>query len=238
MSVFRKRWLWRQLVILGLLGIAAGCCFETLGGCTEQCRVAGAFASIEKRTITPRNPAEWIYPAELSSVAACFITGRPWVSNVMGSEFLRLTAGKLSKSFSILRYGPGALPMATDGSNRDLLLTRDGHRWPSEVYFRCEEPLLYSARYRIKPVSIDENHTLVSIEAEATVELYKKFDPANLHQFRSQVISEIPSEGIDEYAILRTIGECLGVADQMPPLHLPEGPLGPCPECPQGLVGD
>ena len=228
-----------NIVFLSVVLVAlASCCIEKLGGCTEQCGFGGAFEPILKKMPSEPNATDWEFSADAEQIRSCLLNQPNGPETVVSGALIRVVRD--GWYLLEIREGKGISSLAESDKQaikQSFYLSTAGVN--SSTFFRCEKPLLVQYTFGL---NLHEGEKRESVRVDVSLNsssarLYKKLD-IGVHQPYKHVYATIPSDGVFEYAILRTIGECLGVADQMPPLHLPEGPLVPCPECPQGLVGD
>lgn len=232
---FVGKWPATYAVLLLSIFFLNACCLRMCGACCAQCSYGCAWRAIEKREFSAENPMEWVFSANAEQVRACILTRQQgekknyFYTLDYGEKGTRLASIKLPDEYRSLHRA------SESPSDIYFRVGSSSSQYESFRYFRCGEPMEYHATYRLRVTANDDGKALASVIHDgAWILAYREFR-MNPHSLTKRMQPGIPSEGIDEYAILREIGECLGVLDEMPPLQLPEGDLVTCPECPQGL---
>ncbi len=169
--------------------------------------LASACGVTHTRELPRRNPTQWIYDADVASVAACAQSSLSEPVVTSWNEHAKLDKLETER----LQEMPGR--------NNDLVIEADG--WldgvHSESYLRRSCPLPLYATWRLHLVALG-SRTVVTVETEAHVHNYDCFYIG--HPWGCAIAVDPTS--IEEYRLLLALGECLHQPN-MPSVVLPPG---------------
>ena len=220
---------WLRGLFIGVTLAFAGC------GQRHLSQVA-----VQERLLPHPNPTAYDFDATVSDVKASIQTAyddwhfetskrygeKVWhgdgdaVSKRVHSRALQLIGHEL------LRWrqeGDGLAngPLAKPGKENDAYLAGEGAPFcESEVYFKDSQPLLYYADFHIHLTAISPRKTRVEIYtygSKVAADVDQRFSP--VHGPGLKLVDVAPTT-VEEYQILRRIGDKLGVKE-MPPLVTP-----------------
>jgi hypothetical protein len=173
-------------------------------------------ASAKRIPNAPTNPTSYAFPRKHAEVSACLRKLESDGVRVKGDHLFAITVDDAFEGYEHIFEPP---------ENRLDVVLWSYSASESDVYYLEGEWLQYYADFHVHIGPPPGPPIQVTVHAiNARVVVGKKWTIG--HAWRANVNEDVPGTTIEEYIILRAIGDCLGVTD-MPPLELPKPQLLP-----------
>ncbi|MEZ5422879.1 MAG: hypothetical protein R2682_07265 [Pyrinomonadaceae bacterium] len=176
---------------------------------------------IETKAFKDRNPTSYEFPGSLQDVRQKVIS----IFKDYRREYYKDFGQEMSFFFTAEERSNALFAKETgifdDDKNKfDLFLHSFGNmRLPSPLYFGGGKPLTYTADFQLHFSDADPGKTRIQVIAHRA-KVFNGTVCCGMHGYMSNVVPVEPTT-IEEYKILRIIGEELGLTD-MPPTRYPD----------------
>ncbi len=170
-----------------------------------------------KQKLSQKNPTFYVFNASIGEI-----------KNVVKEHYIHDSSKKMRLYFfsdkhtlSILQY---LNIKRTIGDNNDAILYASYHKNLSNLYYKDNKPLGYSAYFHVHLTELEKYQTKIEIITyKPTLLLGEKFYSKIFNIFGHSFFNteEVEPSSIEEYQILLDIGEGLGVKDKMPKIIMP-----------------
>jgi hypothetical protein len=177
--------------------------------------LASCYSTSQIAKKIPTNPTSYIYSSNISQVNKA----------VVKSYYkLQYRGGKIDKAIDTIIISSKAKEIFRNNNNKNDFYFSGGFFPESKVYFNCNDfPLPYYSDFHIHIIEIDSNQIKIDIYTyNSKIVVGTKLLPSPPHFVRQEKTKDVSPTTIEEYNILLSIGEELGIKEEMPKLITPK----------------